>query len=163
MIVEAEMVPFNERKGKIEEFWKITQCPGDSRATWRRSGKRQCVLYIPLSLDSPSSHSKRLTDMRGYLALVSRSRSTDARNLERLASQNSQVANRDDLHLQLVFFDLLELDGQSHLESTYEERRATLEQVVRVIPGWTMLAARTPVRLDRGLGTATKVRSLTFI
>lgn len=44
MIVEAEMVPFNERKGKIEEFWKIAQCPGDGRATWRRSGKRQCVL-----------------------------------------------------------------------------------------------------------------------
>lgn len=97
----------------------------------------------------------------GSVSLVFRSRSTDAGNLERVASQNSQEANRDDLHLQLVFFDLLELDGQSHVESTYEERRATLQQVVRIIPGWTMLAARTPIRLDRGLGMAKKVRSAT--
>jgi hypothetical protein len=35
------MVPFNERSGKIEEFWKIVQCPGDSRLAWRSSGRRK--------------------------------------------------------------------------------------------------------------------------
>lgn len=34
IILEAEMVPYNERKSKIEEFWKITACAGDSRAAW---------------------------------------------------------------------------------------------------------------------------------
>lgn len=38
VILEAEMVPYSERKAKIEEFWKITACAGDRRAVFNRPG-----------------------------------------------------------------------------------------------------------------------------
>jgi DNA ligase-4 len=40
IILEAEMVPYNERKSKIEEFWKITACAGDPRAVWSSNQPR---------------------------------------------------------------------------------------------------------------------------
>ena len=38
VILEAEMVPYSERKAKIDEFWKITACAGDRRAVFNRPG-----------------------------------------------------------------------------------------------------------------------------
>lgn len=122
------MVPFNERTGKIEEFWKIVRCPGDSRAAWRSSGQR------------------KVTDRHALL------------DLDLDESQPSPEGVRKELHLQLVFFDVLELDGKSLVETPYEDRRAALESLICVIPGWSMLAARSPVHISRGLLPATKVR-----
>jgi hypothetical protein len=78
-------------------------------------------------------------------------------------SQPSPEGVRKELHLQLVFFDLLELDGKSLIEKPYEDRRATLERLIRIIPGWSMLAARSPVHLSRGLLPATKVRLRSYL
>ncbi|KAI0742007.1 hypothetical protein C8Q80DRAFT_1260737 [Daedaleopsis nitida] len=65
-----------------------------------------------------------------------------------IGSQCSVVSNGSDggtRHLALVFFDILLLDGVSLLSLPYSERRATLEQAVRVVPGYSMLAERTCV------------------
>ncbi|QRV74045.1 ATP-dependent DNA ligase [Ceratobasidium sp. AG-Ba] len=43
-------------------------------------------------------------------------------------------------HLALVFFDILYLDGQSLLDTAFEQRRKLFEQVVHRIPGWVGLS-----------------------
>ncbi|WVQ79314.1 hypothetical protein IAT38_001411 [Cryptococcus sp. DSM 104549] len=51
-------------------------------------------------------------------------------------------------HLCLAFFDVLLLDGENMLHRRYDERRQMLEQLIRVIPGFSMLAERVPIPMD---------------
>lgn len=53
-------------------------------------------------------------------------------------------------HLALVFFDVLFLDSESLTSTPYFERRKILESVVLPIPGYSMLAERTPINLQKG-------------
>lgn len=55
-----------------------------------------------------------------------------------------------DRHLQLIFFDILHLDGTSLLYHTYTQRRNLLESVVRPIHGFAAIAERTPIYLHLG-------------
>ncbi|KAK7202672.1 hypothetical protein BZA70DRAFT_292183 [Myxozyma melibiosi] len=48
--------------------------------------------------------------------------------------------------LMVVFFDVLEIDGISMLNESYEARRGVLEKVVSEVDGHAMLAERTVVR-----------------
>ena len=48
----------------------------------------------------------------------------------------------EDLHLALVFFDVLLLGYASYLNVPYASRRSLLESVVREIPGRSMIAER---------------------
>lgn len=62
-----------------------------------------------------------------------------------MASNASDDATR---HLALVFFDVLVLDSVSLLRKPYSERRATLESVITIIPGYAMLAERTSIPMS---------------
>lgn len=42
-------------------------------------------------------------------------------------------------HLCLVFFDVLHLDGESLLQTSYDERRIKLEGIVRTVPGFVRI------------------------
>ncbi|WVF68578.1 hypothetical protein IAT40_003347 [Kwoniella sp. CBS 6097] len=61
-------------------------------------------------------------------------------------------------HLCLVFFDILLVDSQSLLNRAYEARRAILEEVIRPIPGFAMLAERT--RIPLGLNRHAAIEAL---
>lgn len=102
------MVPFNERKAKIEEFWKITDCEGDRRKMFRRRPSAAAAVF-----DSGQAGEEEET--------------------------SSQEVEKGDLHLMLVFFDCLLVDGVSLVGERYEERRKVLESVVKVIPGFVSL------------------------
>lgn len=67
----------------------------------------------------------------------------------------SNVSDGGTRHLALVFFDILLLDGVSLLSSPYSERRAILEQTVKVIPGYSMLAERECIDMWRADALAT--------
>lgn len=49
---------------------------------------------------------------------------------------DSQEPNSCDLHTMLVFFDVLEIDGEEMLWRSYGERRKCLEEVVREVEGF---------------------------
>ena len=81
------------------------------------------------------------------------------------SSQNSLVSNASDggtRHLALVFFDILLLNGQSVLHKPYSERRALLESLVKVIPGYAMLADRFPVSCEHDFEKAAENLSALF-
>lgn len=61
-------------------------------------------------------------------------------------------------HLALVFFDVILLDSVSLLNKAYSERRAILESVVTVIPGYSMLAERVPFINERDSNPDAKLR-----
>jgi DNA ligase-4 len=56
----------------------------------------------------------------------------------------------------VVFFDILLLDGNSLLWESYETRRTKLEDVITTIPGFSMLAERTPINMRRGLESGSR-------
>jgi hypothetical protein len=56
---------------------------------------------------------------------------------------SSQEPNPEDLHLQLVFFDVLELDGRGLLDVSYESRREVLERLIRPIEGFVSCSSST--------------------
>ncbi|OSX64101.1 hypothetical protein POSPLADRAFT_1088234, partial [Postia placenta MAD-698-R-SB12] len=60
-------------------------------------------------------------------------------------SLDSNASDDSARHLALVFFDVLMLDDASLLDSSYSVRRQTLESIVRVIPGHSMLAQRQAI------------------
>ncbi|KAI0700149.1 hypothetical protein C8T65DRAFT_831678 [Cerioporus squamosus] len=79
---------------------------------------------------------------------------------EGMESQCSMISNGSDggtRHLALVFFDILLLNGTSLLSFPYSERRAILEQVIRVVPGYSMLAERVCIDMKRA-GAAESLR-----
>lgn len=53
-------------------------------------------------------------------------------------------------HLCLVFFDVLHLDGESLLDTKYDDRRKALESVIKVVPGFVsrLYAARPRLGSD---------------
>ena len=73
-------------------------------------------------------------------------------------SQCSLVSNASDggtRHLALVYFDILVLNDVSVLHKPYSERRALLESLVHVVPGYSMIAKRKRIScLDGADATA---------
>ncbi|OCF46055.1 hypothetical protein I317_00143 [Kwoniella heveanensis CBS 569] len=65
-------------------------------------------------------------------------------------------------HLCLVFFDVLYIDGLSLLHHAYEARRAILEEVIRPLPGFAMLAERMSIPLDINRRAALKILQEVF-
>jgi hypothetical protein len=55
------------------------------------------------------------------------------------SDDDSQEKASSDLHLMLVFFDVLEMDGEAMIWKSYGERRKRLEEVVKIIPGFVSL------------------------
>ncbi|ORY34864.1 hypothetical protein BCR39DRAFT_515200 [Naematelia encephala] len=73
--------------------------------------------------------------------------------------EGDQFGAARDRHLCLVFFDVLLLDGESFLDKRYEQRRAVLQDIIRVIPGFSRLVERSPIPLH--LGRAPALAALT--
>lgn len=48
------------------------------------------------------------------------------------------------------------LDGCSLLNRPYHERRAELERIINIIPGYTSLSWRQRIDLSRGISTSVK-------
>ena len=48
------------------------------------------------------------------------------------------------------------LDGCSLLNRTYDERRAGLERIINIVPGYTALSWRQRIDLSRGISMAVK-------
>lgn len=67
--------------------------------------------------------------------------------------QDSLESNASDggtRHFMVVFFDVLHIDGHNLLEETYETRRSKLENLIRIVPNFTMLSERKKIDLDVG-------------
>ncbi|KAI0642398.1 hypothetical protein C8Q79DRAFT_251688 [Trametes meyenii] len=119
VVIEAEMVAFSDVLGRIDEFWRIRSLIASTAIGVRHRSP----------MPGPSSTQR-----------------------EAMETQCSLVSNASDggtRHLALVFFDVLLLDGVSLLPLPYGERRAALERLVHVRPGYAMLAERTCVDLRR--------------
>ncbi|CCM02607.1 uncharacterized protein FIBRA_04710 [Fibroporia radiculosa] len=119
VILEAEMVAFSDPIGAIDEFWRIR------------------------SLIASTAIGPRHT--RSTRAGVG-----DEQDTRENESQCSLISNASDggtRHLALVFFDILMLDDESLLQSTYSARRKVLESVIQITPGHAMLSERTAIDL----------------
>ena len=71
----------------------------------------------------------------------------------------SNASDGGNRRLALVFFDVLLLDGVSLLSLSYAERRAILEQVISLKPGYAMVAERTCIDMKNSDGEDTLRRT----
>ncbi|KIM61319.1 hypothetical protein SCLCIDRAFT_16155 [Scleroderma citrinum Foug A] len=114
IILDAEMVAYSEQREAIDEFWRIR------------------------GLISRTAEGPREGMISGQGEQTLESHSLDS--CPSLHSNCSSVT--EDLHLALVFFDVLLLGYASYLNVPYASRRSLLESVVREIPGRSMIAER---------------------
>ncbi|KAG6839641.1 hypothetical protein C0991_000589 [Blastosporella zonata] len=66
-------------------------------------------------------------------------------NYEGFSQASKGTHYSDNLHLGLVFFDILSLNDKSLLMTPYRRRREILESIIQVTPGECILADRIPV------------------
>ncbi|GAA6048228.1 hypothetical protein JCM3770_006492 [Rhodotorula araucariae] len=150
LVLEGEMVPFDESRSRIDEFWKLACAKGghdaivqgtgaDVRPWNRRPAKRR---------DEEESHETGATGAtpsprRSKRLMVSSPASgseADERKREHDRARN--------LHLMVVWFDVLLVDDESLLDEPYQQRRARLDSLVRAIPGFSMLSERVIINFD---------------
>ena len=91
-IIEAEMVAYNERTGKIDEFWRISNL---------KNGINTNSSQDPHTEESTQTSHESLPHKKRKLA---------------------QQAGQEKRHFKLVFFDLLELNGTSYIRSSCQQR-----------------------------------------
>ncbi|GAA6059260.1 hypothetical protein JCM10212_006653 [Sporobolomyces blumeae] len=118
LILEGEMVPFNEDEEQIDEFWKLNSV---------KTGRED---------PAPRGRSEQDSIETG---------GTGATPSPRRGRGMSQIPN---LHLMVVWFDMLLVGDESLLETSYQERRARLESLIRPIPGFSMLAESVLIDFD---------------
>ncbi|QRV88820.1 ATP-dependent DNA ligase [Ceratobasidium sp. AG-Ba] len=115
VILECEMVAYDELRGKIDEFWRV----------------RSLVENTAIGV-----RARRVQDEPEPESFPSNSTASQPNGQHHTAKPEPQAIR----HLALVFFDILYLDGQSLLDTAFEQRRKLLEQVVHRIPGWVGLS-----------------------
>ncbi|KAG9104312.1 hypothetical protein FRC06_003820, partial [Ceratobasidium sp. 370] len=135
-ILECEMVAYDESRGKVDEFWRVRGLV-ESTAIGVRARKVQEEAE-PDSIPSNSTSSQYNTKHNG-------------------SKTDPQTAR----HLALIFFDILSLDGQSLLDKPFEQRRKTLEEVIRCVPGWAGISNGTWINLVEDTNTNTDTQSST--
>ncbi|GAA6016518.1 hypothetical protein JCM11491_002348 [Sporobolomyces phaffii] len=114
LVLEGEMVPYNEDTHLIDEFWKLAFVKTDSGPRSEPSSKWT---------DRATPETGDTGDPPTPVAPGARPTTTT-------------------LHLKIVWFDILVTDTENLCELPYCERRARLEKLVRPIPGFSMLAER---------------------
>ncbi|KAG9037569.1 hypothetical protein FRB95_005151 [Tulasnella sp. JGI-2019a] len=121
VILEAEMVCYNEANDCIDEFWRIRSLVEATAQGGRArfNGNRFQAPPSPGTLGGCMHESLRSTGEDG--------------------------GNR---HFMLVFFDVLLLDGRTLTAESYESRRALLEQLITPLPGYAILAKREKLLID---------------
>ncbi|KAG8861441.1 hypothetical protein FRB96_002890 [Tulasnella sp. 330] len=114
VILEAEMVCYNEGKACIDEFWRI-------RSLVEATAQGGRARFNGSNFQAPTEPGT-LDDVH-----------------ESLLSTGEDSGNR---HFMLVFFDVLLLDGKNLTRESYGSRRALLKQLICPITGYAMLAKR---------------------
>ncbi|KAL4063136.1 DNA ligase/mRNA capping enzyme [Scleroderma citrinum] len=122
IILDAEMVAYSEQKESI-----------DGSSSLSLAVVCECESTIP----------RVLANTRAHIPYGGRD------TCPSLHSNDS--SNSKDLHLALVFFDVLFLGYASYLNVPYASRRALLESVVCEIPGRSMIAERTLISNGPGV------------
>ncbi|KAF9653358.1 DNA ligase/mRNA capping enzyme, partial [Thelephora ganbajun] len=69
-------------------------------------------------------------------------------------SLRSDASDGGTRHLALVFFDVLLLDSRPLTSLPYHERRKIMESIVLPIPGFSLLAERSPIDITKGIDAA---------
>ncbi|GAA5998995.1 uncharacterized protein JCM10292_003242 [Rhodotorula paludigena] len=151
LIIEGEMVPYDETRAQIDEFWKLTFA--------RRGHDAQ-----PLGVDvrAPNRYHATTSPVRrdeetyetGNEPVTQSPRRTKGLLGTPPSTTSPRQPHEDDkwngnLHLMIVWFDLLVVDGESLLDEAYSMRRARLESLVRPTQGFSMLADRVVLDFSR--------------
>jgi len=69
-------------------------------------------------------------------------------------SLRSDASDGGTRHLALVFFDVLLLDSCPLTSLPYHQRKKIMESIVLPIPGFSLLAERSPIDLSKGIDVA---------
>ena len=78
-------------------------------------------------------------------------------------SLRSNASDEGTRHLALVFFDVLLLDSRPLTGLPYYQRRKILESILLPIPGFSLLAERSPIALTKGIDTASAQLKSAFV
>ncbi|KAK4698270.1 hypothetical protein P7C70_g8011, partial [Phenoliferia sp. Uapishka_3] len=123
LILEGEMVSYNETDKRIDEFWTL--------ASVKHGGIPTDYLAADVPTNSQDSTSTGHTNSPGGRGA--------RRNL---------LDDAPSMHLMVVWFDVLLLDETSLVREKYQDRRKRLEKLVRVIPGYSMFAEAIVINFD---------------
>ncbi|KAG8836098.1 hypothetical protein FRC17_010031 [Serendipita sp. 399] len=137
VVLEAEMVPFSERTRTIDEFWRIRDLIAATAQGPRRRFNKAQPKPSPIFQDSLDSNGEPTEP----LAFPSP---------EYGHSLDSNGTDEGHRHFMLVFFDILYIDGRNLLEEIYTVRREILQDVVNTVEGFSKLASRTPIWMQKG-------------
>ncbi|GAA5927226.1 hypothetical protein JCM1841_004252 [Sporobolomyces salmonicolor] len=123
LILEGEMVPYDESRSCIDEFWKLScaKVGRDVPPEELRSGGA--------GREEEESHETGLTGK----------------------TPSPRRAKREEppgLHLMVVWFDVLMIDEESLLEEPYQTRGLRLASLVRLIQGFSMLADSVTINFN---------------
>ncbi|KPV75538.1 uncharacterized protein RHOBADRAFT_53505 [Rhodotorula graminis WP1] len=148
LILEGEMVPYDESRSRIDEFWKLAFAKGGAALP---AGVAGTPFERPPGKDDRQETQE--TGGTGATPSPRRSRRLVERDGDEEGERDEEeAAAKDDparnLHLMVVWFDVLLLDDESLLDETYSSRRARLDSLIRPIPGFSMLSERVLINFD---------------
>ncbi|BGP31986.1 hypothetical protein JCM10296v2_003765 [Rhodotorula toruloides] len=137
-VIEGEMVPYHEGRRQIDEFWKLA---------FAKAGDA-----VPLQARSTKWNTRRRAAQE-YDSFTTGANPSPNKPMEQQPPGSAQAASEGDalgstLHLMIVWFDVLYMDGESLLDEPYEARRSRLESLVLPIEGFSMLAEFVIVDFD---------------
>ncbi|GAA5989589.1 hypothetical protein JCM10908_000545 [Rhodotorula pacifica] len=151
LILEGEMVPFDEETQSIAEFWRLRFAKLDT-ADYEDEYGRQPPFFTEHAGVAAASYE---TGQTGVTPSPARSgTSTFGAEAKEAGSSRSERG----LHLMMVWFDCLRLDDRSLMEESYKERRSILRQVVTDIPGYSMLADQLVIDFDDRASALNRLR-----
>ncbi|GAA5897078.1 hypothetical protein JCM8208_006163 [Rhodotorula glutinis] len=145
LILEGEMVPYDESRSRIDEFWKLAFAKGGAALPPGMAG-------TPSERPPGKDDGQETQETGGTGATPSPRRSRRLVERDVPDEDEEEAAPKDDparnLHLMVVWFDLLLLDDESLLDEAYSSRRARLDSLIRPIPGFSMLSERVLINFD---------------
>ncbi|BGP40014.1 hypothetical protein JCM10450v2_003994 [Rhodotorula kratochvilovae] len=153
LVLDGEMVPFDESRSRIDEFWKLACAKGGNDALVQGTGTDVRPWNRPPAQgrgrEEEESHE---TGATGATPSPRRSRRL-AMGSSPASGSEAEVRRTEDerarnLHLMVVWFDVLLVDEESLLDEPYQRRRARLDSLVRTIPGFSMLSERVIINFD---------------
>ncbi|KAM0749298.1 hypothetical protein T439DRAFT_381674 [Meredithblackwellia eburnea MCA 4105] len=134
LILEGEMVSYDEREERIDEYWTLAHA---------KTGNRDAPTSFVTGVGAGNSHSQDSVST-GH-TLSPRAPASPWRGGGRTPQKNGGR----DLHLMIVWFDVLLVDGVSLLDCPFENRRNILLTVITPIHGFSMLAEQVIIDFDR--------------
>ncbi|GAA5824088.1 hypothetical protein JCM11251_001517 [Rhodosporidiobolus azoricus] len=141
LILEGEMVPYDETRHCIDEFWKLDS----AKQGWEEPAP------LPFTGSTGGYKARRREEEQshetGQTGLTTPSPRKVA-GASPLSAGRAEGEKAPSLHLMVVWFDLLLVGEESLLEEPYECRRARLESLIRPIQGFSMLSSSLTINFD---------------